>query len=201
MIELGLQLPGKSSIHYRNYTLQGNHLGEASEYSCNGILGCFWASGSILDGLASNEAVAYTVTNNELWFEHPIQLQQPFNATISPAVGINLAPASLSITNTSQKATKQAILPIPFIGLKLSTPIFERATLTGEAHYFDYESSRWGLLFHNLQAAIEMPITRQTTLSAGYMGYRLDMRYQRGDTNAGLELPLNTPFIKIATRF
>jgi hypothetical protein len=201
MVELGLQLPKKGSIRYRNYTIRGIHQGEASQYSCTGILGCFWTSGSIQDNLTSDESIAYELKNNELWVEHDFQFHHPFTTTIAPAVGINLLPATLSILGSGQHESKQATLPIPFIGLRISTPISEQITLTGEIHQFQYDNSRWGLQFRNLQAGIRIPIADQITLSVGYVSYRMNIQYHRNNTHAGLDLPMNSPFIKISTQF
>ena len=200
-IELGAQLSENNTLHYRNYTLQGSHQGEASSYRCSGILGCFWISGSILDNLDSNEEIRYRLTNHELWLEHHYPIDFPFNADIAPAVGINLLPASLTVMGGQQQESKQGLLPIPFVGMKLSVPVSQRISLNGEVHHFQFDNGRWGVKFHHLQAGMEFSISDQSTLTIGYMDYRMNLQYQRNGTHAELELPLSTPLIGISTRF
>ena len=188
------------NLNYRKHTMRGTHSGEALQEVCI-LTSCFWASGSLISGLESNDEVHYKIDNNELWIEKPFYIKSFDSLTISPLMGINVIPAKFIIKGENKQESKSATLPIPFWGINLEKQLSNTVKVTIEFHHLNYNGSGWGVLYQNYQVGIEKRMTKNIDISIGYSKYRLNTEFDKYSKDAKFNLSSDSPFIKISTRF
>jgi len=197
----GLTIPiNDSNVNYRKHIIQGVHNGEALKKECI-FVSCFWVSDSLISGLESNTEVHYQIDNNELWLDKPLHIGNTSSITMSPLVGVNIAPVEFAIYDTDNQESRSITSLIPFWGINLKKQLSNAAKVTAEFHHLNYDGTGWGLLYQNYQIGIERRMTKSVDISMGYSKYRLRAEFDKNSKDAKVNLSSNSPFIQISIHF
>lgn len=198
--DLNLQWPNGFRLDYRSLQLHSEHSGETKQKIC--LVGsCFWVADSLIKGLEDNDKVLVELDNHAIWISRDYSPAALSNITISPQIGVNILPATLTVSGTGGEERFQSTLPLPFLGIGIRSNLIGESELFGEFHYLSYQNKKWKIGYQQHQIGAELPVNRALSIAIGYSHYQFGVSRHNHTVNTRVKLTQNRPFIRMGIQF
>jgi len=182
------------SFSFRDQTIRGRHLGEASRYSCFSVF-CFWITDSIVSGLNKNSTIDYSINLQQIWVKKAFEFKY---LEIGLLGGINNIKMNIDVSNSSNHSVMEGSLPLPFIGAKAKYPITEKLGLVYELHYSKLIKNGASLEYEDSELELTYQMMDFLIIAIGENKLKLNFKKQTKASNSSLNIPQHTPYLKIS---